>query len=165
MTLIGAIVLVSQIFTDMLKQYNSIAIPMMVVGMVGIVLTNGRDAKTLGGKLISGLYSLYGITNYVGDIVSYSRLMALGLAGASIGVAFNMMIDMVSGMGFISVILGSIIFMIGHTFNLLISGLSSYVHAARLTYVEFFGKFFVGGGKAFKPFTVSPTYIKIGKEV
>lgn len=165
MTLIGAIVLVSQIFTDMLKQYNYIAIPMMVFGMVGIVLTNGRDAKTLGGKLISGLYSLYGVTNYVGDIVSYSRLMALGLAGASIGVAFNMMIDMVSGMGFISVILGSIIFMIGHTFNLLISGLSSYVHAARLTYVEFFGKFFVGGGKAFKPFTVSPTYIKIGKEV
>ena len=165
MTLIGAIVLVTQIFTDALSKYASIALPVMVVGMVGIVLTNGRDAKTLPGKLISGLYSLYGITNYVGDVVSYSRLMALGLAGASIGVAFNMMIDMVSGMGVISVLLGAVIFMIGHTFNLLISGLSSYVHAARLTYVEFFGKFFVGGGKAFKPFIATPTYIKIGEEV
>lgn len=164
MTLLGAIALVSQIFTNLLTPYNAISIPLMVSGMLGIVLTNGRDAKTLGGKLAAGLYSLYGITNYVGDIVSYSRLMALGLAGASIGVAFNMMIDMVSGMGVLSVILGAIIFIIGHSFNLLISGLSSYVHAARLTYVEFFGKFFVGGGKAFKPFIAQATYLKIGKE-
>lgn len=164
MTLIGSIMLVSQMFTSIMTPYNFIAIPLTIIGMVGIVLTNGRDAKTPFGKAVSGLYSLYGLTNYVGDIVSYSRLMALGLAGASIGVAFNMMVSMVSGMGVLSVIFGSIIFLIGHTFNLLISGLSSYVHAARLTYVEFFGKFFVGGGKPFKPFVANPTYIKLEKE-
>lgn len=90
--------------------------------------------------------------------------MALGLSGASIGLAFNMMVDMVSGMGFIGVIFGVFLFIGGHTFNLLISGLSSYVHSARLTYVEFFGKFFVGGGRAFKEFIAKPTYIDLEEE-
>lgn len=164
MTLIGLIVLVSMMFTDFLAPYSQVATIVMVLGMVGIVLTNGRDAKTPFGKLASGLYSLYGITNYIGDVVSYSRLMALGLAGASIGVAFNMMVEMVSGAGILGVIFGAGIFIFGHTFNLLISGLSSYVHSARLTYVEFFGKFFIGGGKAFKEFIEQPTYIELEEE-
>ena len=164
LTLTGAIVLITQMFTDIFAPYQRIAMTLMVIGMVGIVLTNGRGAKSPGGKLAGGLYSLYGLSNYVGDVVSYSRLMALGLAGASIGVAFNMMIAMVGGMGIFSIILGSIIFVVGHTFNLFISGLSAYVHSARLTYVEFFGKFFVGGGKAYHGFIAKPTYIKIEKE-
>ncbi len=164
MTLLGAVVLVSQMFTDVMAPYTTLATIIMVIGMVGIVLTNGRDAKTAGGKAASGLYSLYGLTNYIGDVVSYSRLMALGLSGASIGLAFNMMVDMVSGMGFIGVIFGVFLFIGGHTFNLLISGLSSYVHSARLTYVEFFGKFFVGGGRAFKEFIAKPTYIDLEEE-
>lgn len=165
LTLVGVGVLVTQLFSDALVQYQDPAKIAMIVGMVGIVLTNGRNAKSIGGKAAGGLYSLYGLTNYLGDVVSYSRLMALGLAGASIGVAFNMMVDMVSGMGVIGVIAGVIIFVIGHTFNLLISGLSSYVHSARLTYVEFFGKFFIGGGKPFKNFVADPTYIKLEKEL
>src|SRR5690554_182843 len=164
MTIAGAGVLVSFLFTDILLKYSTMALVVMIVGMVGIVLTNGRDAATVPGKAASGLYSLYGITNYVGDIVSYSRLMALGLSGASIGLAFNMMVDMVSGFGVIGVIFGAALFVFGHTFNLLISGLSSYVHSARLTYVEFFGKFFVGGGRAFKEFIAQPTYIKLEEE-
>ncbi|AMC94280.1 hypothetical protein AOC36_09935 [Erysipelothrix larvae] len=161
MTLLGAIVLVSMMFTDFLAPYQTIAMWTMIIGMVGIVLTNGRSAKTIPGKAVSGLYSLYGLTNYVGDIVSYSRLMALGLAGASIGMAFNTMMGMVQGFGFMGTLAGIVIFMIGHTFNLLISGLSSYVHSARLTYVEFFGKFFVGGGQAFKAFRSSAEYINV----
>ncbi|QIK69848.1 V-type ATP synthase subunit I [Erysipelothrix sp. HDW6C] len=164
MTLIGIIVLVSQMFTDFLSPYASSATIIMIIGMVGIVLTNGREAKTVFGKGASGLYSLYGITNYIGDVVSYSRLMALGLAGASIGVAFNMMVSMAAEMGTLGVIFGAVVFIFGHTFNLLISGLSSYVHAARLTYVEFFGKFFVGGGRAFEPFIAAPTYIELERE-
>lgn len=159
--LIGAIVLVSGMFTDVLKSYNSIAMILMIAGMAGIVLTNGREAKTIPGKFASGLYSLYGMTNYVGDIVSYTRLMALGLAGASIGMAFNLIVQMVSKMGIFGILGGALIFMIGHGFNMFISGLSAYVHSARLTYVEFFGKFYVGGGKPFIDFRAKPTYIEI----
>lgn len=159
--LISAIILVSQIFTDMLAPYMSFAWIGLIGSALGIVLTNGRDAKTIPTKLASGLYALYGITNYMSDIISYSRLMALGLAGASIGLAFNMMIDMVSGFGIFSIIFGAIIFMIGHGFNIMISGLSAYVHSARLTYVEFFGKFYTGGGKAFNSFRAAPTYINV----
>lgn len=160
----GSIGLVSLMFIDLVKPYTTPLLIVMVIGMIGIVLTNGRDAKTAPGKLASGLYGLYGMTDYVGDIVSYSRLMALGLSGASIGMAFNMMVDMVSGMGVIGVIFGVGIFIFGHTFNLLISGLSAYVHSARLTYVEFFGKFFTGGGRAFNEFIAQPTYIELEED-
>lgn len=160
-TLISAIMLISGMFTDIFAPYATYAMIAMVVSMVGIVLTNGRSAKTLPGKLVAGLYSLYGITNYVGDIVSYSRLMALGLAGASIGMAFNTMVGMLQGFGIVGYIAGIALFMFGHTFNLLISGLSSYVHSARLTYVEFFGKFFVGGGIPFKSFRAQTKYINV----
>lgn len=157
----GSAVLVSQLFTDYLASYNQIAVICMALGMIGIVLTSGRSAKTLPGKFASGLYGLYGLTNYIGDVVSYSRLMALGLAGASISMAFNLMVEMVSASGIFGVIAGILIFIVGHTFNLAINGLSSYVHSARLTYVEFFGKFFIGGGKRFESFRAKPTYINI----
>ena len=123
-----------------------------IVGMAGIVLTNGRDAETPVGKGAAGLYSLYGLTNYIGDIISYSRLMALGLAGGSIGLAINMIIRMLQGAGIAGIIVSIPVFIGIHMFNLFISGLSSYVHAARLIYVEFFSKFYVGSGVTFVPF-------------
>lgn len=164
LTLAGAIILISQMFTDILSPYSQIGWIIMIVGMVGIILTNGREAKTLFGKFASGLYSLYGLSNYIGDVLSYSRLMALGLAGASIGVAFNMIVAMLSGFGFFGIIAGFIVFMIGHSFNLGISGLSAYVHSARLTYVEYFSKFYTGGGKRFEEFRSKNTYININQE-
>lgn len=164
LTLSGAIILISQMFTPLLAPYTTIGWVIMIIGMVGIVLTNGRDAKTIFGKFASGLYSLYGLSNYIGDVLSYSRLMALGLAGASIGVAFNMIVEMLSGFGVFGIIAGFIVFIIGHTFNLGISGLSAYVHSARLTYVEFFGKFYTGGGKRFEEFRSKNTYININQE-
>ena len=161
MTLVGATVLVSQMFTPLLAPYTQPGIYLMVAGMVGIVLTNGREARTVVGKAASGLYSLYGLSNYIGDVLSYSRLMALGLAGASIGVAFNMLVEMLSESGILGVVAGVIVFLIGHIFNMAISGLSAYVHSARLTYVEFFGKFYTGGGKKFESFRSKNTYINI----
>ncbi|MGY3748604.1 V-type ATP synthase subunit I [Vagococcus acidifermentans] len=164
MALGGAIILVSQMFTPLLAPYTQVGWIILIVGMVGIVLTNGRDAKTPFGKLASGLYSLYGITGYIGDVLSYSRLMALGLAGASIGFAFNLIVEMLSGFGIIGMLAGAIVFVGGHAFNMGISGLSSYVHSARLTYVEFFDKFYTGGGKRFHEFRSPNTYINITRE-
>lgn len=161
MVLLGGIGLAAQAILPQLAQAQTVLLVVTIIGMLGILLTNGRGARTLFGKLASGLYSLYGLTNYISDIVSYSRLMALGLAGGSIGIAINMIVRMVSGAGIIGILAGTVIFIGAHLFNLFISGLSAYVHSSRLIYVEFFSKFFTGGGTEFQPFRAKSTYINI----
>lgn len=157
----GAIIYLVGMFVSEVATYETIAVIAMVIGAVGIVLTGGRDAKTFGGKLASGLYSLYGVSSYVGDFVSYSRLMALGLSGGFIASAINLMVRMLFSAGFIGIIFGIIVFIVGQSFNIFLSCLSAYVHSIRLTYVEFFGKFYEGGGKAFRLFRSQPKYINI----
>lgn len=83
----------------------------MIIGMVLIVLTQGRHMESVGGKLGEGLYALYGITGYIGDLVSYTRLMALGLAGGSIAGAINLIISMFPGIAFF--IFGPLVFILG----------------------------------------------------
>ena len=135
----------------------------LILGALAIVLTQGRSAGSIGGKVGSGLYELYGITSYVGDLVSYTRLMAIGLSGGSIAGAVNLIMGMVGGpIG--TFLVGPLIFVIFQTVNLLLSLLSGYVHTLRLTYVEYFGKFYDGGGKAFKPFETKNQYINLTRE-
>lgn len=134
-----------------------------VAGALLIVFTQGRAANTIGGKIGQGLYELYGITNYLGDLVSYTRLMAIGLSGGSIAGAINMIIKMIPGpIGVF--ILGPLLFVIFQTVNLLLSLLSGYVHTLRLTYVEYFSKFYDGGGRPFKPFEGENKYINLKKD-
>ena len=133
---------------------KNIFIACAVIGMLGIVVFGARDAKTLVGRIGGGLYSLYGITSYIGDFVSYLRLMALGLAGGFIASAINIIVKMLVSKGILGIILGIVVFTLGQSFNIFLSFLSSYVHTSRLTYVEFFSKFDEGGGKAFKKFRV-----------
>lgn len=135
----------------------------MIIGMILIVVTQGRHMKSVGGKLGEGLYSLYGITGYIGDLVSYTRLMALGLAGGSIAGALNLIIGMFPGVAFF--IFGPVVFILGQLFNLGLSLLGAYVHTCRLEYVEYFSKFYEGGGKPFKPFKTLDKYIDIKKEI
>jgi len=133
-----------------------------VLGAIGLVLTQGRDKKGLLPRLASGLFGLYGITGYLGDVLSYSRLLALGLATGLIGSAFNLMVKLV-GFGPLTFIFAVLIFLGGHTFNLLINILGAYVHAVRLQYLEFFGKFYTGGGRAFTPFASESKYCQFVK--
>ena len=161
MALMGAIGFLASGFVPVPEIVKPISMWVMIIGMVGIVLTGGRENKSVGGKLAGGFYSLYGISGYIGDFVSYSRLMALGLSGGFIAVAMNMIMNMLFDMGPIGILPGIIIFVFGQLFNLFLSALSAYVHTSRLTYVEFFGKFYEGGGKAFKLFRNKSKYINV----
>lgn len=134
----------------------------MIFGMIIIVLTGGREEKSKGAQIGQGLYSLYGISGYIGDLVSYTRLMALGLAGGSIAGALNLLIKTLPGVG--ALIIGPVLFVLFHIFNLGLSLLGAYVHTARLQYVEYFSKFYEGGGRPFKAFKVSEKYINIRKK-
>ena len=143
-----------------LKTISSI---LAVIGAILIVVTQGRAAKTVGGKVGQGLYELYGITSYLGDLVSYTRLMAIGLSGGSIAGAINLIIKMLpSPIGLF--VIGPILFVIFQTVNLLLSLLSGYVHTLRLTYVEYFSKFYEGGGRPFKPFETQNKYINLKRD-
>jgi len=157
----GAILFLVSSIVDIPSVLSTIGLVLMVGGMAGIILTGGRSSKSIGGKIAGGLYSLYGITGYVGDFVSYSRLMALGLAGGFIAGAINMIANMVSGMGVIGFVLAILIFIGGQVFNLGLSLLGAYVHSIRLTFVEFFGKFYEGGGQKFNIFKAKPKYINL----
>lgn len=131
---------------------------MAVGGAVLLVLTQGRNKKSIIAKFLSGLLSLYNVTGYLSDILSYSRLLALGLATGVIASVINT-VGVLFGFNFIGIVLLIFVFIVGHVFNILINALGAYVHASRLQYVEFFSKFYEGGGRSFRPFKIKTKYI------
>lgn len=131
-----------------------------ILNAIGILIVSIVSAKKLSG-LASGLFNLYNVSGYVGDLVSFTRLMALGLSGASIGSAFNLIVNLFPPLGRFTV--GLVLFIVLHAINMFLSFLSGYVHGARLIFVEFFGKFYEGGGKPFRPLKPSERYIKTKK--
>ncbi len=135
----------------------------IIAGALLLLLTGGRNSPTFFGKITGGLGSLYGITSYLSDVLSYARIMALGLSGAVIGQVMNQLGAM-GGNGFFGLLLFIVVFILGHTFNLAINLLGAYVHTSRLQYIEFFGKFFEGGGRAFRPLVNNTNYVTIIKE-
>ena len=160
MALIGGMLFLIFKLMNLSAVVANVSMWVMIAGMAGIVLTGGREAKGVGAKLGGGLYSLYGISSYVGDFVSYSRLMALGLSGGFIASAINMIAGMIGGNWF-GMIFIPLILIAGHLFNMFLSFLGAYVHTSRLMYVEYFGKFYEGGGKPFKDFRTENKYINL----
>lgn len=143
---------------------GQVAAVLMIISAIGIILTGGRESRNWFKRILKGLYALYGITGYLSDVLSYSRLLALGLATSVIATVFNKMGSMVAtglGGGVIGFIVFLIIFIIGHLLNMAINALGAYVHTNRLQYVEFFGKFYDGGGRKFRPFTENTKYYKV----
>ncbi|NLT10974.1 MAG: V-type ATP synthase subunit I [Clostridiaceae bacterium] len=143
---------------------NSIGKWLAIGGAIGLVLTQGRDKPSIPGKIMGGVASLYGISAYFSDILSYSRLMALGLVTGIVGEVFNT-IGTALGSGIVRVFIFVPVFLFGHAINLGISALGAYVHTNRLQYVEFFSKFYEGGGRAYKPFATATKHFKIKEEI
>lgn len=134
------------------------------IGAVGIVLTGGRESKNPVKRLLKGAYALYNVTGYLSDILSYSRLLALGLATGVIASVVNQMGAM-GGKGPVGIILFILVFLIGQAINFGIELLGAYVHTNRLQFVEFFGKFYDGGGEKFKPFAVHTKFFKFKEDI
>ncbi|MCP4399577.1 MAG: V-type ATP synthase subunit I [bacterium] len=112
-------------------------------------------------RLLSGVFSLYDIVGVFSDVLSYSRLLALGLATSVIAMIIDMLALMTSGVPGIGILIGLVIFCFGHVFNLVINTLGAFIHSGRLQFVEFFSKFFEAGGKKYKPFKFKSRYFEI----
>jgi len=144
-------------------------------GGLGILLTAGRRAPKLPGKLIGGLGALYGITGYLSDILSYSRLFALGLATGVVGMVMNLLGGMFFSpinwhspwaivIGLLGWLVGIVILAAGHTFNLVISVLGAFIHSMRLQFIEFFSRFYQGGGRLFAPLRATVQHVVLRKK-
>lgn len=142
---------------------NTLAKVLAIAGAVGLVLMSGRENKNPVLRIALGAYDIYNITGWLSDVLSYSRLLALGLATGVIASVVNQMGSMF-GKGIIGVIGFVIVFIVGHAMNLAINLLGAYVHTNRLQFVEFFGKFYEGGGKPFEPFKSETRYVDIKEE-
>ncbi|MDN6639213.1 MAG: V-type ATP synthase subunit I [Tetragenococcus sp.] len=134
----------------------------LIISLVMIVIGGSLDGNTVIGRIGSGLYSIMDLTNYLSDLISYTRLMALGVAGGSIGAAFNLILSYLPIPARFTI--GIVLFIGLHGLNIFLSYLSAYVHGIRLQYLEFFNKFYTGGGRAFKPFKSNESYVQVISE-
>ncbi|WP_213950620.1 V-type ATP synthase subunit I [Tepidanaerobacter syntrophicus] len=154
------LVLLTGLLMFAIQPLAGIAKYVALFGAIGLILTQGRAQKNPIMKLASGVMSLYSVTGYLSDLLSYSRLLALGLTTGVIATVINTMAKTVGGsaIGFVVMIL---ILLGGHVFNILINILGAYVHSSRLQYIEFFSKFYDSGGRAFDPLRIKTTYVKL----
>jgi len=142
---------------------------MAILGAVAILIFKGRESKNPVGRTAQGLFELYQISGYLSDILSYSRLFALGISTGVIATVFNQLCGMlmVSSNIFMR-ILGTIIavalLIVLQGFGIAINTLGAFVHTARLQYVEFFGKFYEPGGRAFRPLGYRTKHVRITED-
>lgn len=124
------------------------------LGIAAVLFLSGiRKEKNKFLGVFKSLLKFYGLTSYFGDVLSYARLLALGLATSAIALAINGIAQMVSGLPYHTGAVAMVLVLIGgHAFNFLVNILGAFVHSARLQYLEFFNKFFTGGGREFRPF-------------
>lgn len=141
-----------------IPQISTIGLVILIIGAAMLILTQGRSEKNPVMKLLKGIMSLYNIVAYASDLLSYARILALGMASAVIAGVVNLL----GTMGGLSIggILGlTFAFAVGHTLNLVINVLGTFVHTSRLQYIEFFGKFYEDGGRAFEPLMPDAKYV------
>ena len=156
-------VLLVGIILFVLKKGNIAGIPVvLVIGILMLLFGAGREAKGFG-KITAAFACIYNTaTGWFGDVLSYSRIMALMLAGGVVGQVFNTVATMPmksAGVNPVTVIAFIIIFVLGHAMNFGLNLLGCYVHDLRLQCLEYFGKFYTDGGKAFRPLDVRGKYV------
>ena len=136
----------------------------LILGLVMLLFGAGRHAKGFG-KVTAAIACIYNTaTGWFGDILSYSRIMALMLAGGVVGQVFNTIAAMpAEGMGvnLFTILVFILIFLVGHAMNFALNLLGCFVHDLRLQCLEFFGKFYQDGGKPFQPLEINTKYVDV----
>ncbi len=138
--------------------FRTVGLVLVGIGLLLLITTQGRHNKNPIMKIFGGFASLYDIVGYISDLLSYSRILALGLASMVIASVFNILGTM-PGPSVGGVIFFIVIFLIGHLLNMAINMLGTFVHTSRLQYIEFFGKFYEDGGRPFEPLTSKSKYV------
>ncbi|MBA4365278.1 MAG: hypothetical protein C0398_04645 [Coprothermobacter sp.] len=137
----------------------------LATGAVLLFLGGARQGKGVG-KVLMGLVNLYGIQSsygagsFLGDVLSYSRLLALGLTTSMLGSAFNMIGSLVK-IPVVGVLLGGVVLLFGHLLNYFMGTMGAFIHSARLILLEFFGRFYEGGAPRFHRFGFWSEVVKI----
>ena len=143
---------------------SNVCLTVAAACMAGVVLTGGRESRNWFKRILKGIYALYNVlAGWLGDILSYSRLLALGLATGVIASVINALGAMPGG-GIAGFVIFIAVFLFGHALNFGINALGAYVHSNRLEYVEFFGKFYEGGSRRFAPYGIHTKYYLIREE-
>lgn len=138
---------------------------LMYAAFAFLIGTQGRASKNIFLRIGGGILSLNGLIAFVSDMLSYSRLLALGLATGIIGLVVNLIASMVhESIPVVGVVLAGVVLVVGHVFNLGINALGAFIHSGRLQFVEFFPKFLEGGGVAFRPFGRVGKYVDNPKD-
>ena len=154
---LGLILMLLGMLGTMPAFLSSVGTVVLILGALMILLLNGYGRKNVFSRIIGGFGGLYGLINYASDLLSYSRVLALGLVAGVIAKVINL-ITMVGATGPVGLALMVVILIVGHGLNLAINVLGTFVHTSRLQYIEFFGKFYEDGGKPFEPATAADQY-------
>jgi len=136
---------------------------MPAIGMIGMVLGGILIIATIGMLVwANGAYGVMDIFGYMGDVLSYARLLALCLATGGIAMTVNILAQMLDQMvPFVGIVIAIIVFIFGHIANFLFQVLGAFINALRLNYVEFFSQFFMEGKGKFEAFKAKRTFTKI----
>lgn len=159
-------VLVALIIVALVTSKNTLILPLssiLVFFFIYLMILTGMTQKGFFMRIFWAVYSAYSViaSNLLGDILSYSRLFGLGLTTAVLGFVINEMAFLLTGIPIVGYIIAAILFIVGHMANLGINLLGGYVHTSRLQYLEFFTKFFEGGGRPFSPLAEPRKYTLI----
>ena len=145
--------------TGWLMVFPSIAVwiiygtPLVFIAALLVILIFAAPSPSVVRRLGGGAWALYNVIGLVGDVVSYARIFGLGLSSGIIaGVVNTIAGSIVDGLGLAGYPIAALVLLIGHSFNFVMAMIGSVVHPARLQFLEFFGKFFEGGGRAYAPF-------------
>ena len=161
--LVGGLLLAADMMIVKNSALHYAGLAVLIVGAVMLLFGAGRNAKGFG-KVTAAFGCIYNTaTGWFGDVLSYSRIMALMLAGGVVGKVFNTVAVMPaqsSGVNVFTMLAFVIIFVLGHAINFALNILGCYVHDLRLQCLEFFGKFYSDGGKPFRPLKFGGKYVR-----